>query len=56
MPKGINLKERHRYSGKDCELYFVSRVEPSSISMEISFISAMHVGSVEVKRYEECTH
>ena len=32
MRKGINLKERHRHSGKDCELYFVPRVEPSSIS------------------------
>ena len=30
--KGINLKERHRHSGKGCELYFVQRVEPSSIS------------------------
>ena len=32
MCKGINLKEHHRHSGKDCELYFVPRVEPSSIS------------------------
>ena len=32
MRKGINLKERHRHSGKGCELYFVPRVEPSSIS------------------------
>ena len=29
MCKGINLKERHRRSGK---LYFVPRLEPSSIS------------------------
>ena len=32
MRKGINLKERHRHSGKGCELYFFPRVEPSSIS------------------------
>ena len=32
MRKGINLKERQRHSGKGCELYFVPRVEPSSIS------------------------
>ena len=32
MCKGIHLKERHRHSGKGCELYFVPRVEPSSIS------------------------
>ena len=32
MCKGINLKERHRHSGKGCELYFVPRVEPSLIS------------------------
>ena len=32
MRKDINLKERHRHSGKGCELYFVPRVEPSSIS------------------------
>ena len=32
MFKGIHLKERHRHSGKGCELYFVPRVEPSSIS------------------------
>ena len=31
MCKGINLKEHHRHSGKGCELYFVSMVEPSSI-------------------------
>ena len=30
--KGIHLQERHRHSGKGCELYFVPRVEPSSIS------------------------
>ena len=29
--KSINLKERHRHSGKGCELYFVPRVKPSSI-------------------------
>ena len=33
MHKGINLKERHRHSGKGCELYFVPRVEPLSISL-----------------------
>ena len=32
MRKGIYLKERHRHSGKDCELYFVPKVEPWSIS------------------------
>ena len=30
--RGINLIERHGHSGKRCELYFVPRVEPSSIS------------------------
>ena len=33
MRKGIlHLKERHRHSGKDCELYFVLKVKPWSIS------------------------
>ena len=32
MRKGINLKARHRPSGKGSEFYFVSKVEPSSIS------------------------
>ena len=32
MREGIDLKERHRHSGKGCELYFVQRVEPLSIS------------------------
>ena len=32
MRKGVNFKEDHRHSGKGCELYFVQRVEPSSIS------------------------
>ena len=32
MRKGIHLQERHRHSGKGYELYFVPRVEPSSIS------------------------
>ena len=33
MRKGIDLKERHRRSGKGCELYFVHGVEPSSTSL-----------------------
>ena len=32
MRKGVNLKEHHRHSGKGRELYFVPRIEPSSIS------------------------
>ena len=32
MRKDIKLKERHEHSGEGCELYFVSRVELSSIS------------------------
>ena len=30
--KVSHLKERHRHSGKGCELYFVPRAEPWSIS------------------------
>ena len=42
MRKGINLKERHRHSGKGCELYFVSRVKPSSISPTTLANSGLH--------------
>ena len=36
MRKDIKLKKRHKYSGKVCEFYFVSRVvEPLSISPTI---------------------
>ena len=65
MPKGINLKESYRHSGKGCEFYLVRRVEPSSIlptpfqrivCKEICSISAMYVGLVEAKCYEECTY
>ena len=65
MRKGINLKERHRHSGKGCELYFVQELNhrqfrqlllQTVVCMEICFISAMYVGLVEVKCYEECTY
>ena len=65
MCKRIHLTERHRHSGKDCELYFVPRVEPSSISPTTFtkrdlyrdlFISAIYVGLVKMKRYKECTY
>ena len=65
MRKGINLKKRHRHSGKGGELYFVPRAEPSSISPTTSTSSGldgdllyllMYFGLVEVKCYEKCTH
>ena len=61
MRKGINLKERHRHSGKGCEQFpglnhrQFRTLANSGLHKDL-LISAMYVGLVEVKCYEECTH